>query len=98
MAGFVPIEEIDELRKLGSVGDVCGLHFDVLGKDVGEDFCRRLVTIHKADLLAIPTRIAVAGGQDKVEPILGALRGGYITTLVTDASTARAIIEIAGRP
>jgi deoxyribonucleoside regulator len=93
LAGFVPIEEIDELRKAGSVGDVCGLHFDVFGQDMGVDFCKRLVTIRKEDLLAIPIRIAVAGGQNKVEPILGALRGGYITDLVIDAPTARRILE-----
>ena len=95
LAGFVPIDEIERLREAGSVGDVCGLHFDALGQDVGGDFCERLVTIQKSDLLRIPTRIGVAGGQDKVEPILGALRGGYVTILVTDAGAAKKVLDIA---
>jgi DNA-binding transcriptional regulator LsrR (DeoR family) len=36
--------------------------------------------------------IAIAGGSEKVRAILGALRGGYIKTLITDITTARAVL------
>jgi len=41
----------------------------------------------------VPIRIGVAGGPSKVEPILGALRGGLVTTLVTDVRTAEAVLD-----
>ena len=46
------------------------------------------------DLLGIPARLAVAGGAPKVEPILGALRGGLVNLLVTDSATATQVLEL----
>jgi DNA-binding transcriptional regulator LsrR (DeoR family) len=37
--------------------------------------------------------IGIAGGLNKVEAILGALRGGYIKILITDELTALKIVE-----
>lgn len=37
--------------------------------------------------------VLVAGGTQKVEPILGALRGGFLNVLITDESTLRAVAE-----
>jgi len=96
-AGYVPIEELNHLREMGAVGDVCGIHFDANGGDACLDFCERLVTIKKTDLLAVPIRIGVAGGPGKVESILGALRGGYINVLVTDSITARKLLDLERR-
>jgi len=93
LAGYVPVEELDDLRQIGAVGDVCGLHFDIHGNEICGQFCERLVTIRKEHLLAIPVRIGVAGGLGKVDAILGALRGGYINVLATDNITARKILE-----
>jgi len=42
----------------------------------------------------IPVRIGVAGGPGKIRPILGALRGGLITTLVTDQRTAELVVDL----
>ncbi len=97
LSGYVPQEEMRELHRAGSVGNVCGIHFGLDGQETCLDFCARLVSIRKADLFAIPVRIGVAGGPGKVEPILGALRGGYLTTLVTDGITARRILDLATR-
>jgi DNA-binding transcriptional regulator LsrR (DeoR family) len=96
LAGYVSRKELNQLRKEGAVGDVCGLHFDIDGRDVCGDFCERMVTIRKVDLLAIPLRLGIAGGEGKVEAILGALRGGYINVLVTDGTTARNILALTG--
>ena len=95
LAGYVPLKELEKLQQEGAVGDVCGLHFNIHGKDCCAEFCERSVTIYKKDLLNIPIRIGVAGGEGKAEPVLGALRGGYINVLVTDAITARRVLDLA---
>jgi deoxyribonucleoside regulator len=95
LAGYVKLQDLDELQKAGAVGDVCGLHFDIKGRDVCGDFCDRSITISKQDLLNIPIRVGIAGGAGKAEPILGALRGGYVNVLVTDGITARNVLELA---
>ena len=94
LAGYVSREELDHIRESGAVGDIAGIHFDMQGKFVYEDFYRRLVTIRYEDLLHIPVRIGVAGGPGKIIPILGALRGGFINVLVTDSITARKVLEL----
>ena len=92
-AGYIPLEDLRVLQESGAVGDVCGLHFDVDGRAVGQDFTSRTVTISQEGLLEIPVRIGVAGGPGKVRPILGALRGRYINHLVTDTLTAAELLK-----
>ncbi len=92
LAGDMSKNELDELIESGAVGGICGLHFDVNGEIVAKDFSKRSVTIGVDDLLKIPVRVGVSGGSAKVKPILGVLRGGYITHLVTDTMTARQVL------
>lgn len=92
--GYFSAELIEELRRARAVGNVCGLYFDIHGQEACSEFCQRLVTISKPDLLKIPIRLGVAGGPDKAEPILGALRGGYFNVLVTDNLTARRVLQL----
>ena len=95
LAGYVTRRELDDLRKAGAIGDVCGLHFDVNGQPACDDFCERLVSIRRQDLLSIPIRLGVAGGEGKVEAIFGALRSKYVNVLVIDSMTARKVLELA---
>ena len=45
------------------------------------------------NLKGIPERLTIAGGGLKQEALLGTLRGGYTTTLVTDEGTAAYLLE-----
>ncbi|MFZ5809583.1 MAG: sugar-binding transcriptional regulator [Chloroflexota bacterium] len=93
-AGYVSRDEITELRRAGAIGDVCGLHFDIEGQPACESFCERLVTIRRGDLLKIPVRLAVAGGEWKADAILGALRSKLVNALVVDNITAKKVLEL----
>ena len=95
LAGYVTRRELDDLRQAGAIGDVCGLHFDLHGQPACEDFCERLVSIRRPDLLSIPLRLGVAGGEGKANAILGALRSRYVNVLVIDSVTARKVLELA---
>lgn len=95
LAGYITRRELDELRKAGAIGDVCGLHFDVNGQPACDDFCDRLVSIRRHDLLSIPVRLGVAGGEGKVDAVLGALRSKYVNVLVIDSKAARKVLELA---
>jgi deoxyribonucleoside regulator len=95
LAGYVTRRELDGLRKAGAVGDVCGLHFDINGQPACDDFCDRLVSIRRNDLLSIPVRLGVAGGEGKADAILGALRSKYVNVLVINSLTARKVLELA---
>ena len=95
LAGYVTRRELDELRRSGGIGDVCGLHFDINGQPACDDFCERLVSIRRPDILSIPVRLGVAGGEGKADAILGALRSRYVNVLVIDNISARKVLELA---
>ncbi|HEY0187984.1 MAG TPA: sugar-binding transcriptional regulator [Cellulomonas sp.] len=86
-------DDQDRLRAAGAVGDVCLRFFDEHGGPVASDLDDRIIGIAPDVFRAIPRRIAVAGGLRKVAALRGALRGGWLTVLVTDAGTARALLE-----
>jgi DNA-binding transcriptional regulator LsrR (DeoR family) len=91
--GHISLETLEQLRQDGAVGDVGGVHISIDGNVAGGAFNERMVGITGPDLLAIPTRLAVAGGVAKAEAILGALRGRYTNLLVTDSMTAEKVLE-----
>ncbi len=95
--GHISRESLEILRGAGAVGDVSGRYFDINGVMLDIDFHSRLVGIAREDLLGIPIRLGVAGGDAKVRSILGALRGGYVNRLVTDSRTAAQVLELAAR-
>jgi DNA-binding transcriptional regulator LsrR (DeoR family) len=81
------------IQAAGAIGDVCGRFFDINGKSTALDFQKRLIGISREDLVNIPLRMGVAGGDAKVNPIIGALRGKFINILITDVKTAQAILS-----
>ncbi|HKV20782.1 MAG TPA: sugar-binding domain-containing protein [Mycobacterium sp.] len=87
---FVPTES-SSLR--AAVGDVCSRFFDRDGEEVAFDGHDRLIAVELEALRHIPVTIAVAVGKDKIESIIAGSRGGYFNQLVTDPSTAAAILD-----
>jgi deoxyribonucleoside regulator len=85
--------ELEQLRARGAVGDICARFFDVQGKEIESDFSARIVGIELTDLLKASNSFCVAGGGDKVLALIGAMKGGFIKTLVTDEQTAQDILE-----
>lgn len=54
------------------------------------------IGIDPTDLRRVPEVIAVAGGPRKHRAVAAALRSQLITSLITDARTARAVLSVAG--
>lgn len=85
--------ELELFRRRGAVGDVLGYFYDADGRVLDLDLHDHVVAVGLDRLKAIPTIVGAAAGQTKVQAILSAIRGGHITTLVTDQPTAEAILE-----
>jgi DNA-binding transcriptional regulator LsrR (DeoR family) len=84
-----------ELEHDGAVGEVLVSPFDIHGRFVCDALRDRTIAFDARELGRVPVRIGVANGPAKVRPILGALRGGLLTTLVTDVATAEAVVALA---
>ena len=84
--------QVSELRRQGAVGETSGKHFDIHGK-ADFDINHRVIALRLDEMKRIPYVVAVACGLHKGRGILGALRGGYIKALATDAPTAEAVLR-----
>ncbi|MFQ3565473.1 MAG: sugar-binding transcriptional regulator [Aggregatilineales bacterium] len=91
-AGLIEPQELEAVRDQ-AVGDICGHFFDLNGTPVFTPFHDRIVGITLEDLRHAAITIGVAGGLDKVEPLIGALRGGYINVVVSDERTIALLLE-----
>ncbi|WP_260328476.1 sugar-binding domain-containing protein [Streptomyces sp. Ag109_O5-1] len=86
-------EELTRLRRLGAVGDICQRFFDEDGVHADAGLGERTIGVSVDQLRSAPRRIAVARGDRKYGAVRGAVRGRWITTLVTDISTARRLLD-----
>ena len=84
---------VRECRQRNVVAHVCGHHLDAAGRHVRTSLCDRTLCLDPDRLNEIPLVIGVAAGSYKVMAILAALRGGYLSALVTDEATARAVLK-----
>jgi deoxyribonucleoside regulator len=78
-----------------AVGEVLIAPFDIGGNLVVDTLRARTVAFDARSLPRVPISIGVAEGPGKVEPILGALRGGFVNVLVTDVRTAEGVLNLA---
>jgi DNA-binding transcriptional regulator LsrR (DeoR family) len=90
--GYVGDEEIKSLRKAKVVGDINSCFIRADGSIASNTINERVIGINTEDLKKTRKVIAVAEGLHKTDSIIAALKGGYITTLITEEHTAAAIV------
>lgn len=93
-AGMRTGEEYEELRRQGGAGEIVGRIYDSFGNTIDEKLNKKMVGISLERMRTIPIRAGVAYGPGKTEAIRGAMKGGIINVLITDAATAENILEI----
>jgi len=78
------------------VGVTCCRFFGATGRPITGAVHDRVLAVDLDDLRGIPTVIGVAAGAKKTAAVLGALRGGLVDGLVTDAALAHAVLTAEG--
>ncbi len=95
-AGYITESERKTLVEYGAAGDMCLQFYDKDGStDKYHFFNDRVAAMRLEDVRKVPRKIGIAGGERKVNAVLGAIRGGYINVLITDTECARRLIELA---
>ena len=92
--GMLSADDLIRLRKAGAVGDALGHFFDADGNHVPWPTEELHIGLTLDDLKRCPTSALVAGGEDKVDAIRGAIRGRFANVLITDAATAERLLDI----
>jgi DNA-binding transcriptional regulator LsrR (DeoR family) len=80
-------------EQLGVRAELGGIQLDENGRAVATALSERVICIGADALRAVPEIIAIAYGSPKAEAVRAAIRGGFVSTLVTHASLARELLE-----
>jgi DNA-binding transcriptional regulator LsrR (DeoR family) len=91
--GYLSPDERAFLQERGAVADITCRWIDIEGDPVELPSTINPIGVSLEDLKNIPERLTISGGDRKREALLGTLRGGYTTTLVTDEGTASYLLE-----
>jgi DNA-binding transcriptional regulator LsrR (DeoR family) len=84
--------EIEEVKRGGGSGELLGHFFDDRGRPVETALSDRVLALTREQLKGRKI-VAVAGGKVKIRAIRSVLASGYLSGLITDERTARALVE-----
>jgi len=87
-SGVATLEELAWYIERGATGVLCGRFIDAKGRAIPGPLEERMIGIPLEKLVGLDQGILVTPGADKVEATLAAIRGGYVTHLVTSLSVA----------
>lgn len=93
-----PEAGVREVERAGGVGDLLARPFDITGRSVPTEVLGRTIAIEPGELARVPLVAGVAGGSAKARAILGALRTGLLSVLITDEAAAQAILDLDSPP
>lgn len=91
---YLPSHLMSELKISGAVGDIFGHFIDIEGNIVDNELEQRIIGMPISELTKKDYSICISTGEDSAQAIYAALAGNYLNVLITDAVTARKVIEI----
>ena len=91
--GYLSVQDVEELARRGAVGDVLGRYVDADGNIVDPQLDARTVGVGLARLREAKTAIFVTAGPAKHDIARTVVSSGLCSVLVTDETTARALLE-----
>jgi len=91
--GYLKPADVEELARRGAVGDVLGRYIDADGNIVDPQLDARTVGVSLDHLRAAKQAIFVTAGSAKHDIARTVVTSGLCSVLVTDETTARALLE-----
>ncbi|BDU40973.1 sugar-binding domain-containing protein [Vibrio nigripulchritudo ATCC 27043] len=86
-------EECAQIRANLCEGEMLAHLINVKGASCMDRLNEKLVGLTLEELRNVPMRIGIAASESKVVPILAALNGNFINTLISDENTAKQVLE-----
>lgn len=91
--GAITTEQRRDLARAGAVGEFFGRFLDADGNVLDHEVNRCSMSPDFAGLCKVPHNILVSGGMAKTPILQAVLRRGYVHVFVTDAATARSLLN-----
>ena len=90
---YLQEDDIQNLRKMGTVGDIASRFFDESGEIIKHPLNDKVIGLSLEHLKKIKEVIGVVEGTHKLESVSASLRGNYLDVLIIDEQTASALLE-----
>ncbi len=90
---FFTEEDRASIAAAGAVGDMLLNFFNAEGKLVDHPVNSRVMSMPVKALLTVPKRVIAAGGNHKIEAILGGMKFVKCNVLITNEATARELVN-----
>lgn len=87
-SGVASHADLDWYIKQGATGVLCGRFINAAGEPITGELDTRMIGVELDKLLGLDMGLLVSVGADKVQPMLAAIAGGYVTHVVTSVQTA----------
>lgn len=91
--GFLSEADRKSLLRAGAVGNILYNFIDADGQIIDHDVNRRVIAADLARIRKAPSRVLVAGGNEKVAAIQAALKAIAPTVLITDERTGMSLLR-----
>jgi DNA-binding transcriptional regulator LsrR (DeoR family) len=90
---FMSAEDLEKLHKANVYGDIALRFIDKDGNECQTDLAKRMLAIDLEQFKKIRTKITIASGLEKKQPLLSALKGKLIDVLIIDNQLAMSLLE-----
>jgi len=91
---ILTLKTVENLKHIGAVGELCGRFYDINGKICNTELNNNVIGISIEQLRHTRNVIGVVGGNNKCKALLGALRGGFLKTIITDEFCANEVLKM----
>lgn len=92
-SGVATHADLDWYVSQGATGVLCGRFIDAQGRSIPGALDDRMIGVELDKLLGLDMGLLVSVGTDKVQPMLAAIAGGYVTHIVTNYGTASDLLN-----
>ncbi len=93
-SNYLSVSILETLESQGAVGHIGGHFYDIRGRELETSLSERMIGITLRDIRRCSEVVCAACGEGKAEAVLGALRGGFLNTLVVDERCAGRILAL----
>ncbi|MDC7286373.1 sugar-binding transcriptional regulator [Blautia schinkii] len=90
---YLSVKTLESLESKGAVGHIGGHFFDRDGQEIETSLVDRMIGVSLEDMKKCKEVACAAYGESKAEAVLGALRGGFVNTLIIDEGCAEKVIQ-----
>lgn len=91
--GYATNKDLKDFEDLGVVGEMNSHFFNKEGVEVDCRINNHVIGVNLEEIKMIPNKVLIASGEDRKEPVLVAVKAGYVDTLIIDGDIAEYLLQ-----